>query len=112
MNKILSTALSILFSYVFIIILSTPLTAIFASIPLYVFKVKKSLIAGLLIGFFVPITLYIFYPLDYTIKLSVILSSIVGFPGILLIFLYPLIYGLLMAFSGALWSGIYERVVK
>ncbi len=112
MNKYVNTILSIVLSYIFIILFSTPITAIFASIPLYILKPKRAFVAGLIIGFFVPVTIYAIYPLNLTVKLASILSPIVGMPGIVILFLYPLIYGILMALSASLWSGIYERSVK
>ncbi|MDP8012180.1 MAG: hypothetical protein ACP5F1_02910 [Thermoplasmata archaeon] len=109
MNKSIFAIVSIILSYIFVFFTPYALTAIIAAIPLFVFKPKFSSLYGFLIGFIVPLSIYIIYPFNYIVKLSNIIGSLVGFPSIIVIIIFPLLYGIIMAISSAIYSGIYEK---
>jgi len=112
MNKIIYIALSIILAYIFIFMLPFAWSAIFAAIPLLLLKPKNSFIAGFLIGIIAPLSIYVIYPINYVLKLSNILGNIVGFPAFIILIIFPLIYGIIMAISAAIWSGLYDKVKK
>lgn len=112
MNKFLFIALSIILAYLLIFLFPFAWTAIFASIPLLVLNAKKSAISGFAIGFIAPLSIYLLYPLEKVFDLSSIIGSIVGLSPLLLLVIFPLMYGIIMAISAAIWSGIYVNLKK
>ncbi len=75
---------------------------------LFKLTVKRAALAGFLIGFS-TIIIYIIYPMAPLFKLSSILGTATGMPGIVLIIIYPLIYGLIMMLSALLFSDLTKR---
>ncbi|MCI4434715.1 MAG: hypothetical protein GPW18_04465 [Euryarchaeota archaeon] len=100
--------ISIILTFSFVIFIPYAWTAIFAAIPLYKLRERNSAIAGFLIGFS-TIVLYLFYPTNKLIELSGILGNATGLPGLLLILIYPLIYGIIMMLSSTLFSHLSKK---
>lgn len=98
----------------YLVMEATPyaLLAIVAAVPLFRFSKKTGFIAGLVIGFLVPVSTYLSYPASDVAKLSAIISSIAGLPVVAVVFLYPIVFALIMGFSALLFSGIYEELMK
>ncbi len=53
------------------------------------------LISGFLIGFLFSLLLYLAYPLNYLASLDKVIGNLAGLPGIILLIIYPLLYGLI-----------------
>jgi len=105
-QTVASLALSIIIAY--LSLLYTPFAAmgIVVALPLFIFKPLRSFVAGLVIGLFSSLSMYLIYPLSKVSQLASILGSISGIPSILVILLYPVLFSLMAAFSGAMWSEI------
>ncbi len=99
------------FALAFSIIIISPYAffAAVASLPLIIFRKRNSLLAGLIIGFLVPLSLLASYPAADIAKLGGIISSISAIPYAAVLLLYPLIFALIMGISALLWSEAYER---
>ncbi|PMP75468.1 MAG: hypothetical protein C0180_01225 [Aciduliprofundum sp.] len=100
--------ISIILAYLFLFFTPYPWTGIFAAIPLFKLTVKRAALAGFFIGFS-TIIIYIIYPMAPLFKLSSILGTATGMPGIVLIIIYPLIYGLTMMLSALLFSDLTKK---
>lgn len=113
MNKnILGIPISIVLAYLLIYFFPVAWTAIFAAIPLLKLKVKHAFISGFLIGLIVPISFYMLYPLDLLSKLAGIIGNIVGLNKILIVFIFPIMYAVIMALSAIVFSDIATRPKK
>jgi hypothetical protein len=104
--------MAIALAYLVMEITSYALFAIVAALPLFRFRKRTGFIAGLAIGFLVPVSTYLSYPAADVEKLSSIISSIAGLPVAAVILIYPAVFALTMGFSALLFSGIYEEVRK
>ena len=102
-------ALSAAAAYAAIALSPYAFAAVIASIPLAVLR-KRSLYAGLVIGFAVPLSLYAFYPLQDVSRLGAVISSISSMPYAAVLLLYPLVFALIMGLSALLWSEVYARL--
>ncbi|QIW22918.1 hypothetical protein EWF20_01270 [Sulfolobus sp. S-194] len=103
-GNILSIIIATLLAVLFLVLFPFIFTAIILGIPLSAIRPKFSFLAGLLIGFFTPLALYLQYPLSSVLELSTRLSEIIGIPSILIIILYPLVYGILAGLSAFFFS--------
>jgi hypothetical protein len=111
-KKIIGIPISIILAYLFIYLLPFAWTAIFAAIPLLKLKVKHALISGFLIGFIAPVSYYMLYPLDLVSKLAAIIGNIVGLNKIIIVFIFPIMYAVIMALSAMVFAGIANRPKK
>lgn len=105
----MSVFLSIALAFSVVIISPYAFFAAIASLPLIIFGKRNSLLAGLLIGLLVPLSLLALYPAADIVKLGGIISSISAIPYGAVLLLYPLIFALIMGISAVLWSEAYER---
>jgi hypothetical protein len=96
--------LSAVLAFIFISITDYAFTAIFAAIPFALVSWRRALLLGAIAGFAVPMGLYLAYPSSMISRLSSVLSSITGFPALLILLLFPLIYCAILATSAPLWS--------
>lgn len=85
--------------------------AILLGIPLMVLNKKYSGIAGFVIGIVSSASIYLMYPITSVSKLAGIVQQIIGLPSMLLIIVFPLMFGLIGAVSGLLFTGIRENLV-
>ncbi|MEM0118176.1 MAG: hypothetical protein QXV32_06995 [Conexivisphaerales archaeon] len=111
-QQVAALALSIVIAYLSLYYTSFAAMGIIAAIPLYLFRPLRSFIAGLIIGLVSSLSLYSFYPLSKVSQLASILGNISGLPSILVILLYPLLFAMMTAFSGAMWSELVLEIRK
>lgn len=104
--------LSIVLSYVALITIPYLWMAVPAALPFLALKSWKNVFVGFGIGMLSSMSIYLFYPLALVSRLSSIIGSIAGEPPILVLIIYPLIYGTIFALSALLWSGINYEAVK
>ena len=71
---------------------------------------RFAFIFGFLEGFGSFMSVYLMYSLTGDLKIAGIISSIIGLPQFLVLFMYPLISGLICAFSALLFSSVYEFI--
>lgn len=86
--------------------------AIAIGVPLMFLGRKYSGISGFVIGLAVPLSVLLSYPLSEVIQLSGIVGQLTGMPGTLILVIYPLMYGIIAAFSALLFTGIRELVFQ
>ncbi len=110
--KIAALVLSIVIAYISLLYTSFAAMGIIVAFPLFVFKPLRSFIAGFAISFVSSLSIYTLYPLSKVSQLAAILASISGIPSILVILLYPILFSLMTAFSGAMWSEIISAIGK
>ncbi|MHB1493752.1 MAG: hypothetical protein ACYCSG_00710 [Thermoplasmataceae archaeon] len=77
---------------------------------LYPFKKKYSMPSGLVIGFTSFFAVYFQYNFGDVARLSNIIGSIIGIPGILVLLIYPLLSGIIAAFGALLWSSCFDII--
>lgn len=97
----------------FLLLMTTPFAwaGIISSIPLFGIKRYRSLISGLLIGFFAPFSLYLLYPFENVMKLGNIMSGITSLPAFFIILAFPIFSGLITGLSALLWNGLFDLYV-
>lgn len=103
-KNILPIIVALILAVLFLLLFPFIFTAIILGIPLSVIRPKFSFLTGLLIGFFTPLVFYLQYPLSSVLELSGRLSEITGIPSIVMIILYPLIYGIIAGLSSLFFS--------
>ncbi len=111
-KKIIGIPISIILTYVLIYLFPFAWTAIFAAIPLLKLKVKHAFISGILIGLIVPVSFYLLYPLNLISNLAGIIGNIVGLNKILIAFIFPIMYAVIMGLSAMVISDIANRPKK
>jgi len=111
-HKILALVLSIVIAYISLLYTSFAAMGIIVALPLFIFRPLRSFVAGFAISFVSSLSIYIIYPLSKVSQLALILGSISGIPSILVILLYPILFSLLTAFSGVMWSEIIPEISK
>lgn len=111
-HKILALVLSIVIAYISLLYTSFAAMGIIVALPLFIFRPLRSFVAGFAISFVSSLSIYIIYPLSKVSQLALILGSISGIPSILVILLYPILFSLLTAFSGVLWSEIIPAISR
>ncbi len=87
--------------------------AILAIIPgvfLFMMKFRYSIMLGFAESFLSFMAIYLEYPLKDVSSLSSTIGGIIGLPSILIILIYPLLAGIITAFSALLFSGVYELI--
>lgn len=87
-------------------------TGAIAAICLMWINSKRAPLIGFAIGTMVLLSTYLFYPLGEVSRFSGILSSITSIPSVLLILIYPLIYGIIMGLGALFWSGLNKNLEK
>lgn len=100
---------SVALAYGLVFLVPYAFAAIAAAIPLLYLSRRAAGIAGFLAGLLEPFSIYLLYPLQAVSRLSGILSQLTGFPPVLLIVIYPLMYGIIEAVSALLFVGVRER---
>ncbi len=85
---------------------SYAILAIIPGIFLFSQKFRYGMIAGFLESFLSFMAIYIEYPLGYVSRLSAIIGGIIGMPSFLIIIIYPLLAGIITAFSAALFISV------
>ncbi|MGC8497613.1 MAG: hypothetical protein ACP5NL_06435 [Thermoplasmata archaeon] len=111
-KKIWGIPISIIIAYILVYLFSFAWTAIFAAIPLLKLKPKHAFISGFLIGLIVPVSFYMLYPLGLVSELAGIIGNIVGLNKIIIVFVFPIMYAVIMALSATVFSGIATRPKK
>ncbi len=108
---VLSIIASAAVSYATLFFLPLAYLAVVAAIPLMYLKGWKSFVAGLVIGTASASSLYLIYPIQKVAQLSAIIGGIVSLSPVLVLTVFPLVYGLIFAFASLLWSEIRENAV-
>lgn len=106
LRRISAIGLSIVLSYVALLALPYVWMAVPAALPFLALRSWKNAFTGFGIGALSAASVYLLYPIHLTAKLSGIVGSIAGVPPVLVLSLYPLLYGLLFGLSALLWSGV------
>ncbi|AKA48230.1 hypothetical protein IX51_02930 [uncultured archaeon] len=112
LRRLGSIGLSIVLSYVALLTIPYLWMAVPAALPFLALKSWKNAFTGFGIGALSAASVYLFYPLGLVSELSNILGSIAGQPPIIVLALYPLIYGVIFALSALLWSGVDYKTLK
>ena len=97
----------LLISALSFLITGTALIPIILSLSFFRSKRLISMVLGFLTGFISSITPLLAYNLYAVIKISGLISSVIGLNQILLILLFPLIVGMASMLTAALGSQIY-----
>lgn len=111
-KKILGIPVSIVLAYLLIYFFPVAWTAAFAAIPLFGLKAKNAAITGFAVGLIVAVSFYLLYPLAMVGRLAGILANIIGMDSLILVFIFPLMYAVIMALSATVFSGIAGRYKK
>lgn len=111
-HKILALVLSVFIAYISLLYTSFAAMGIIVALPLFILKPFRSFVAGFAISFVSSLSIYFIYPLSKVSQLAAILGSISGIPSILVILLYPVLFSLITAFSGAMWSEIIPAISR
>ena len=111
MGAVISIVASAAVSYATLFFLPLAYLAVVAAIPLMYLKGWRTFVAGLIIGITSAFSLYLIYPLQKVAELSAIIGGIVSLSPVLVLVVFPLVYGLILAFSALLWSEIRENIV-
>ena len=112
MGAVISIVASAAVSYATLFFLPLAYLAVVAAIPLMYLKGWRTFVAGLIIGITSAFSLYLIYPLQKVAELSAIIGGIVSLSPVLVLVVFPLVYGLILAFSALLWSEIRENIVN
>lgn len=99
---------SIALSYALVFTVPFAMGAIVAGIPLLFLGRKWSAVSGFLIGLMVPFSVYLLYPLGSVSRLSGIIAQLIGMPALLIIVVFPLMYGIMTAISALIFTGVRE----
>lgn len=99
-------------SYIVVFTVQPIYVAIVVGIPLMFLSRKLSGIAGFLVGLIVPLTVLFSYPISSVMQLSSIVGELTGMPSVLILVIYPLMYGIIAAISALLFTGIREMAFK
>ncbi len=99
---------SIILAYILQIFIPYPFTGIAVGLPLGFLSRRASAISGFLIGFLSSLSLYLLYPLNDVNKLAVIIGELININiPLIVILIYPLIYGLISLISAMFFSYIF-----
>lgn len=112
MGAVLPIIASAAVSYATLFFLPLAYLAVIAAIPLMYLKGWRSFVVGLIIGIGSAFSLYLIYPLQKVAELSAIIGGIVSLSPVLVLVVFPLVYGLILAFASLLWSELRENVVQ
>ncbi|MCL4307120.1 MAG: hypothetical protein M1592_06755 [Candidatus Thermoplasmatota archaeon] len=112
MGAVLSIIASAAVSYATLFFLPLAYLAVIAAIPLMYLKGWRSFVAGLIVGIGSAFSLYLIYPFQKVAELSAIIGGIVSLSPVLVLVVFPLVYGLILGFASLLWSEIRENVVQ
>ena len=104
----LGVPISIVLAYAFNLYVPAIWVGVIAALPLLRLSKAYALVFGFVTGLFVPMSLYVLYPLSMVVKLSGIVSQIALIPSPLVIAIFPLSYGIIIGLSGLFWSGLAE----
>lgn len=112
MNKLqyLLIAAAVALAYVCNFFVPVAWIGVVAALPLLRIRKMYAFIFGFLIGFIVPTSLYLLYPLSMVGKLSGIVAQIASLPSLVVLLGFSLFYGIIMALSGLFWSGLVENI--
>jgi hypothetical protein len=109
---VISIVASAAVSYATLFFLPLAYLAVIAAIPLMYLRGWRSFVSGLIVGFASAFSLYLIYPVQKVAELSAVIGGIVSLSPVLVLVVFPLVYGLILAFAALLWSEIRENVVK
>jgi hypothetical protein len=109
-GAVISIIASAAVSYATLLFLPLAYLAVVAAIPLMYLKGWKTFVVGLIIGIASAFSLYLIYPLQKVAELSAIIGGIVSLSPVLVLVVFPLVYGLILAFGALLWSEILENI--
>lgn len=115
MNKYVSYAgipIAVILAFIVVFTVQPLYAAVIIGIPLMFLGRKYSGISGFVIGLAVPFSILLSYPISEVIKLSGIVGQLTGMPGILILIIYPLMYGILGGISALFFTGIRELVIN
>ncbi len=103
----LALALMIISAFLLIAYLAPVWTAIFP--PLFILWKQRKIwiIYSLLVGIIVPFLFYIQYPVSAISHIESIVGALTGMGGLLVVIVFPFIYGVIMMASYLFWSGLY-----
>lgn len=108
--KYIGVAVAVILAYVLAIFVPFIWISAVAALPLLRIRKLYALIAGFLIGFAAPLSMYLFYPVSMIGKLAEVISQIASIPPFLAILGFPIFYGLIMGLTGLLWAGLAENI--
>ncbi|AHC51962.1 hypothetical protein SUSAZ_08430 [Sulfolobus acidocaldarius SUSAZ] len=108
-RSIIYIIVSIILAYVFELFVLYPFTAILVGIPLGLLTRKYSVIAGFLVGFIASLSLYLLYPLGNVVQLADKVGGILGLNGVIVVLLYPLIYGIISLLTALIVNLIIKK---
>ena len=101
--------LAVALAYAFNLLVPIIWVGALAALPLALTKKRVALPVGFLIGVLVPMSFYLLYPLSMVSRLAAVMAQIASIPAVLVVVVFPLSYGLVMALSALLWSGLAEN---